>query len=178
MTGATNVTDMFGGCDINETGTTTNYDNTLTSWAAQDLNTGLTTSFGSSQYSVTGATGKTIIETDYLWTIADGDAIFPELDSLVINTSGDTLTLTYDRALDESVTGSTTDFTLSGTSVGINTILVTGSTVELGLDGTVLSSETGIVLTYTGITSPIKDTTGSEAATFTDEPVTNNSEAT
>ena len=53
---------------------TTNYDNTLISWAAQTPVSGLNVHFGDAQYSLGGAaeTARTTLVTTYLWTITDG----------------------------------------------------------------------------------------------------------
>lgn len=75
MTGVTNVTNMLFGCDINETGTTTNYDDTLIAWAAQNLVDGLNFNGGNSKYSTTGQTARQSIIDDDNWTITDGGLI-------------------------------------------------------------------------------------------------------
>lgn len=72
MESVANVDRMFGNCNINEIGTTTNYDNLLVSWAAQDLVNGLDFENDFSQYSSVGEAAKTDIVTNDLWTITDG----------------------------------------------------------------------------------------------------------
>ena len=73
----TNASDAFRYIDINEAGTTTNYDNTLIGWASQSLQSGVTFKAGTSQYSLGGAAEaarNTLINT-YGWTITDGGGI-------------------------------------------------------------------------------------------------------
>ena len=76
ITSVTNITGMLLGCNINAAGTTTNYDNTLVSWAAQLVNSGLSFHGGTSQYSVTGQTARnTLTGAPNNWTIDDGGLI-------------------------------------------------------------------------------------------------------
>lgn len=75
ITKATNVTDMFDGCNINATGTSTNYDATLVAWELLDLTNSLSFNGGTSKYSDTGQTARTAIATDDLWTFTDGGHI-------------------------------------------------------------------------------------------------------
>jgi surface protein len=75
MTSATNVSNMLQSCDINETGTTTNYDDTLIAWELQDLVNGLNFNGGNSKYSATGEVARNAIIADDLWTITDGGLI-------------------------------------------------------------------------------------------------------
>jgi surface protein len=77
MTSVTNVADMFTGCDINVSGTTSNYDNTLISWAAQSVNTGLSFHAGVSNYSSAAQAARDHLTTPVIdggkgWTITDG----------------------------------------------------------------------------------------------------------
>ena len=82
---ATNISNMFFGCDINETGTTTNYDNTLIGWAAQTVNSGLSPNFGSSKYgqgkvdegTTDGTTTDKLVDSsqNFLTTVTVGDVI-------------------------------------------------------------------------------------------------------
>jgi surface protein len=75
----TNMSQMFGpsnpttieSVDMNTTGTTTNYDALLNSWAGKTLQTGVTFSGGASKYSQTGLNGRnTLISKS--WNITDG----------------------------------------------------------------------------------------------------------
>jgi surface protein len=72
MTSVGDVKSMFLGTDMNESGTTTNYDNLLVAWEAQDLVNDLSFHGGDAQYSSTGETAKNAIIADDNWTITDG----------------------------------------------------------------------------------------------------------
>ena len=74
MTLVANVTSMLQGVNINDTGTTTNYDATLVAWAAQDVPNSLNFHGGTSKYSVAGGgtAARASLEADDLWTITDG----------------------------------------------------------------------------------------------------------
>ena len=78
----TNFTNFANDTQINDTGTTTNYDNTLISWAAQTPVSGLNVHFGTAQYSLGGAAeaARTTLVTTYLWTITDGGGVNGVLD--------------------------------------------------------------------------------------------------
>ncbi len=81
----TNINLIFGSSDINETGTTTNYDNTLVGWANQTVNSGLSPSFGSSKYgqgkvdegTTDGTTANKLVDSsqNFLTTVTVGDVI-------------------------------------------------------------------------------------------------------
>jgi surface protein len=86
VTAGANFINMFSGADINETGTTTNYDNTLLGWAAQNVQNSKSINFGTSKYSATGlgnsaaGTGKAHLAAalnasptpGHAWSITDG----------------------------------------------------------------------------------------------------------
>lgn len=77
---------MFSNADINEAGTTTNYDNTLLGWAAQNVQNSMAFHGGSSKYSAAGlgsaadGTGRAHLTAalnasptpGHAWTITDG----------------------------------------------------------------------------------------------------------
>ena len=69
------ITNMLLNCNINETGTTTNYDATLVAWAAQDLVNSLTLVATNCKYGDAGQTARTAIQNDDLWTFTDGGHI-------------------------------------------------------------------------------------------------------
>ena len=75
ISAATNMSSFAAISNINETGTTTNYDNTLISWAAQTVQTGITVSFGTSKYSGLATTARAHLVTTHGWTITDGGLI-------------------------------------------------------------------------------------------------------
>lgn len=62
---------MFNGCDINETGTTINYDALLNSWASQAFPTGIQFHAGSSKYSSAASAARDALIAAG-WTITDG----------------------------------------------------------------------------------------------------------
>jgi len=76
---ATRITDMLKNCNINDAGTTTNYDNTLIAWAALDLLNGKTLTATNCKYGGDAGSGgqqaRTAIATDDSWTFVDGGHI-------------------------------------------------------------------------------------------------------
>lgn len=58
--------------DINESGTTSNYDNLLNSWSNQNVQPNLSFNGGNSKYSADGEVGRNILINTYNWTITDG----------------------------------------------------------------------------------------------------------
>ena len=79
MEAVTNPTQMLNNCNINETGTSTNYDDTLIAWAAQDLVNGLNLNATNCKYGGDASSGgqqaRTAIATDDSWTFWDGGHI-------------------------------------------------------------------------------------------------------
>ena len=81
----TNLSLFLEYCDINETGTTANYDDTLISWAAQTVNSGLSPNFGSTKYgqgkvdegTTDGTTANKLVDSsqNFLTTVTVGDVI-------------------------------------------------------------------------------------------------------
>lgn len=75
VSGAVSLAGMFDGCDLNETGTTDNYDATLAGWAALDPRNSVAFDGGSSQYSVAGGkAARDHLTADHAWAITDGGA--------------------------------------------------------------------------------------------------------
>ena len=104
------------------------------------------------------------------------DGAGPELaatSGAVIN--GKTLTLTYDEPLDGSSTPEPGDFTVSGGDQvrTVSRVLVDGAAVELTLDPQADHGESGIWLSYTPGTHPIRDVPGNKAEALGQVPVTN-----
>ena len=98
----------------------------------------------------------------------------PVLQSAMLN--GDTLTLTYDEALNEKEASvpNTDDFTVTadGSTVTVSDVSVTGMTVALTLTpGSVITNGRPVALTYTAGARPIKDLTGNAAANLTGQVV-------
>ena len=85
VSNATDLGYMFIAADINETGTTTNYDATLISWAAQTVNPNLTPHFGNSKYgagqvdsgTTDGTTASKLIQSgqNFNTTVTIGDVV-------------------------------------------------------------------------------------------------------
>jgi surface protein len=69
---ASNMTDIFRGIDINNTGTTTNYDNLLNNWSNKLLQSNINFNGGSSKHSYDSFAGKYSLETFKTWEIYDG----------------------------------------------------------------------------------------------------------
>jgi len=74
LAAATNLSNILKGCNINEVGTTTNYDETLVAWAAADVPNSLNFHGGTSKYSDAGGgkAARASLIADDLWTITDG----------------------------------------------------------------------------------------------------------
>ncbi len=115
--------------------------------------------------------------TDQAVTNNTPDATPPTLDTATV--AGDTLTLTYNEALDTGSTPATTDFvvTVDASPVSISSVNVTGSTVVVTLDSAVSEGVT-VTVSYTPGGSPIQDTLGNDAGAFSDQSVTNNTDTT
>ena len=101
----------------------------------------------------------------------------PELATATVD--GPTLTLTYDKDLDENSEPSSDPFsvTVGGTGRAVDGVSVSGSSVILTLGSAVASGAT-VTVSYTVPTdaaaSRILDETGNAAASFNGEPVANN----
>jgi uncharacterized repeat protein (TIGR02059 family) len=108
------------------------------------------------------------------------DVTAPTLSSAIINAAGTSLTLTYSEALDTGSVPALGAFTLAGTKLAAlsGTPNVTGSTVVLTLAPGVISTETGITISYTAGGAPIQDVAGNDAANLVAQAVTNNSART
>ena len=89
--------------------------------------------------------------------------------------NGTTLTLTYDEPLYGSSTPASGDFTVSGGNQArtVSRVSASGSTVVLTLDAGAEHLETGILVSYTPGTNPIRDVPGNEAEALSRESVTN-----
>jgi len=77
LAAAVNLNDMLNGCNINATGTTTNYDATLIAWAAQTVKPNVNFHGGTSKYSSgAAATARGVLTSaPNSWTITDGGQI-------------------------------------------------------------------------------------------------------
>ena len=104
------------------------------------------------------------------------DAVKPELAAAggaVVD--GTRLTLTFDEPLDGSSIPAAGDFTVSGGDRArtVTGVRVNGSAVLLTLDAGAEHLETGIRVSYTPGTNPIRDVPGNQAEALSREPVTN-----
>ena len=94
----------------------------------------------------------------------------------------DSLTLTYDKALDSGSAPATSAFAVSvdGSDVSVSNVAVSAYFVTLTL-GEEAASDDSVTVSYTVPTgssaSPIKDLSGNAAAGFSDEVVTNETPA-
>ena len=105
------------------------------------------------------------------------DVVKPELASAAaaVVVDGATLTLTYNELLDRSSTPETEDFTVrvESTERSVTNVAVNGSAVELTLDPAAEHEETGITVSYTPWTNPLRDAVGNDAEGLSYESVTN-----
>ena len=104
------------------------------------------------------------------------DAVKPQLAATgggVVD--GAALTLTYGELLDGSSTLAASDFTVSGGDLArtVSNAAVSGSAVALTLDPAVEHGETGVTVSYTPGTNPIRDVAGNEAEALSRVPVNN-----
>ena len=104
------------------------------------------------------------------------DAVKPQLAATGgVVVDGATLTLTYGELLDGSSTLAASDFTVSGGDLArtVSNAAVSGSAVALTLDPAVEHGETGVTVSYTPGTNPIRDVAGNEAEALSRVPVNN-----
>ena len=109
-------------------------------------------------------------------TATPGDTTPPEL--LTARVNGPTIALTYDDALDANSTPAISAFSVlvSGAAREVSEVSVSGSSVSLTLASAVTSDDT-VALSYSAPQDTgeqrVQDTTGNHAPSFSDEPVTN-----
>ena len=115
------------------------------------------------------------------------DSTPPTLSDAVLDADGLTLTLTYNEALKEASVPTSTAFTVKATPAGgseetvnlagTDPVTVAGSVVTLKLAAPIAHNDTAVKVSYTKPTSGsvIEDANGNDAASFTDQAVTNNS---
>ena len=116
-----------------------------------------------------------------------GDSTAPELSgAAVLAADGKTLTVTYNEALKVASIAADSAFTVKATPAGgseatlalaTGGVAVSGSTVVLTLDAPIANDHTAVKVSYTkpGAAPVIEDANGNDAASFTDQEVTNNS---
>ena len=112
-------------------------------------------------------------------TVADARA--PRFVRAAMSSDGGTLTMTYDEVLDETNQPSTSNFavTVAGQSVDVTSLDVDGRIVLLALGSTVTTGQ-DVKVTYTDPSTAndanaIQDPAGNDAATLTNQSVTNSS---
>ena len=101
------------------------------------------------------------------------DGVRPELSSAAVN--GSSLTLTYGEALDEGSRPASGYLTVEvgGDGRSVLGVSISGSVVTLFLNPAVEHGDTGIRVSYTPDTNPIRDAVGNEAEGLSNRPVTN-----
>ena len=105
------------------------------------------------------------------------DGVRPELSSAAVD--GSSLTLTYREALDPVSRPAAGDFTVEvdGSGRSVTGVSVSGSVVALTLNPAVEHGDTGIRMSYTPDTNPIRDAVGNEALALSNRSVTNTTSA-
>ena len=99
-----------------------------------------------------------MVEREFTITI-NPDATSPTLDTAAVN--GNTLTLTYDKALDGGSVPAGGDFTIGGVpSISVNTVAISGMTVTLTLSAAVTSGDTVTVTYRVPTTNRLQDAAG------------------
>lgn len=97
----------------------------------------------------------------------------PDLSTATVEDgAADDIVLTYERALDETSTPATTDFSVSG-GKSVSAVVVSGSTVTVTVNSDYENGDT-ITISYTPGTNKIKDTYGNPADALVSQAVTNN----
>ena len=101
------------------------------------------------------------------------DGVRPSFLSAAVD--GSSLTLTYGEALDEGSRPAPGDFTVEvdGSGRSVSGVSVSGRGVALTLNPAVEHGDTGIRVSYTPGTNPIRDAVGNVALGLSNEPVTN-----
>ena len=105
------------------------------------------------------------------------DGVRPAFVSAAVD--GVSLTLTCGEALDGGSTPASGDFTVTvdGAARTVNGVDVDGSTVTLTLSPAVEHGDTGIRVSYSPGTNPIRDAVGNEARSLSNRSVTNTTDA-
>ena len=101
------------------------------------------------------------------------DGVRPAFVSAAVD--GSSLTLTYGEALDEGSRPAAGDFTVQveGSGRTVSGVSVSGSVVTLTLNPAVEHGDTGIRVSYTPDTNPIRDAVGNDALGLSSQSVTN-----
>ena len=101
------------------------------------------------------------------------DGVRPAFVSAAVD--GSSLTLTYGEALDGGSRPAAVDFTVEvdGSGRSVSGVSLSGSLVTLALNPAVEHGDTGIRVSYTAGTNPIRDAVGNEARGLSNRSVTN-----
>ena len=101
------------------------------------------------------------------------DGVRPAFSSAAVD--GSSLTLTYGEALDGGSRPASGDFTVEvdGSGRSVSGVSVSGSVVTLTLNPAVEHGDTGIRVSYTAGTNPIRDAVGNDARQLSNRSVTN-----
>ena len=128
-----------------------------------------------------GNDAASLIERDVTNVSTVADTRPPGFVRAAMSSDGVTLTMTYDEVLDSTNQPSTSDFavTVAGTSETVSSVNVSGRDVELQL-GSAVTAGQDVKVTYTDPSTDndanaIQDPAGNDAATRTNQSVTNTS---
>jgi len=144
--------------------------------------TGLTNGSSYSFYAVAKNIDSNSVNSPNSNSITPADTVAPVISSASLNSSGTTITLTYDEALG-STTAGTSAFTVSagGSTFVVNSVTVSGSTVDLGL-ASVIGQGLTVTVSYAAPASStsttnnaIQDVIGNDAVSLVSRAVTNGS---
>ena len=131
---------------------------------------------GSYEVTVRVTDGANPVDAAVTVELADVDDAAPALSSASVNE--DTLTLTFDEALDTAASPASDAFSVQAGEAAhsVSTVSVSGSSVTLTLAFAVPAGET-VTVSYTAPTgdgaSPLRDAAGNPVAAFSDRAVTN-----
>ena len=105
------------------------------------------------------------------------DGVRPAFVSAAVE--GSSLTLTYGEALDEGSRPAPGDFTVQvdGSGRNVSGVSVSGRVVTLTLNPAVEHGDTGIRVSYTADTNPLRDAVGNDALGLSSQSVTNTTDA-
>ena len=105
------------------------------------------------------------------------DGVRPAFVSAAVD--GASLALTYGEALDDGSRPAPGDFTVEvdGSGRTVSGVLISGTVVTLTLSTAVEHGDTGIRVSYTPGTNPIRDVVGNDALGITNQAVTNTTDA-
>ena len=140
--------------------------------------TGITVSYAKGTNPLKDGDGNEVASFTDQWITNDtlDPASAPAATAASVN--GSTLTITFDEALDTTASPPASVFSVSGTDASTSVTAVgfksgDATKLELTLSPAVEHGDTGITVSYTKGTNPLKDGDDNEVADFTDQEVTN-----